>query len=91
VVEPRPPSSGGIAWVENARGLLIHQVYLDQDRISSYRIVAPTEWNFHPTGALALALEGTHAGDLDAAKDRTTRLVHSLDPCVACHVEIDNA
>lgn len=82
---------GGIAWVENARGLLIHRVRLDQDRVHSYDIVAPTEWNFHPAGALALALQGARAGDLDALKDRTTRLVHSLDPCVACHVEVDNA
>jgi len=85
------PSGGGIAWVENARGLLIHQVHLDQDRVRSYRIVAPTEWNFHPGGALASALLGTAAADLDAVKHRAALVVSSLDPCVECHVEFDHA
>jgi Ni,Fe-hydrogenase I large subunit len=84
-------TGGGIAWVENARGLLVHRMWLDQDRVRSYDIVAPTEWNFHPAGALALALAGAPAGDLEALRERTNRLVHSLDPCVACHVEFDNA
>ena len=85
------PSGGGIAWVENARGLLIHQVRLAQDRVRTYRIVAPTEWNFHPGGALASALLGCPAHDLEAVKRRATLLVNSLDPCVACHVEFDHA
>ncbi len=85
------PSGGGIAWIENARGLLIHQVRLDEDRVVGYRIVAPTEWNFHPRGALALALADTPAVDADEARRRTLRLVHSLDPCVACRVEVDDA
>ena len=59
--------------------------------IRDSRIVAPTEWNFHPGGALAAALLGRPAADLDAVKRYTTQLVHSLDPCVACHVEFDHA
>ncbi len=85
------PSGGGAAWVENARGLLIHQVRLEAGRVGSYRIVAPTEWNFHPDGALAAALADTPAGDPGAAQRRATRLVHSLDPCVACRIEFDDA
>ncbi len=85
------PDGGGVAWVENARGLLIHQVHLDQEQVRSYVIVAPTEWNFHPAGALASALLGTAATDLDAVQRRATQLVNSLDPCVACHVEFDHA
>jgi hypothetical protein len=85
------PSGGGVAWVENARGLLIHRVRLDQGRVRHYCIVAPTEWNFHPAGALVSALTGTPASDRDHVKQRTTQLVHSLDPCVACRVEFDDA
>jgi hypothetical protein len=85
------PAGGGIAWVENARGLLIHKVCLAADRVVDYRIVAPTEWNFHPHGALALALSDVAAADAADARRRTLRLVHSLDPCVACRVEVDDA
>jgi len=85
------PRGGAIAWVENARGLLIHQVRLDGNHIVDYRIVAPTEWNFHPRGALALALANTPVSDTEDARRRSLRLVHSLDPCVACRVEVDDA
>jgi hypothetical protein len=85
------PSGGGIAWVENARGLLIHKVRLAEGRVASYGIVAPTEWNFHPHGALARALSDTPAADADDARRSAHRLVHSLDPCVACRVEVDDA
>ncbi len=91
------PSGGGIAWVENARGLLVHQVRLDTDRadradrVTHYRIVAPTEWNFHPDGPLASALIGAPAANLTDVKRHTEQIVHSLDPCVACHVEFDDA
>lgn len=84
-------SGAGIAWVENARGLLIHQVRLKHGSVERYRIVAPTEWNFHPAGALAAALLGAPAHDLTAIKQGARRLVHSLDPCVACRIEIDDA
>jgi uptake hydrogenase large subunit len=82
---------GGIAWLENARGLLIHQVRMQAGRAITYRIVAPTQWNFHPCGALASELLGLPAHDLMLVKQRAQRVVHSLDPCVACRIEIDDA
>lgn len=84
-----------VAWVDNARGLLLHRVRIDGARpgarIARYVIVAPTEWNFHPAGALASALAGSPAGDPDVLRQRATRLIHSLDPCVACEVTVDDA
>ena len=74
----------GLAWT--ARGLLAHWVRLEQGRIADWRAVAPTEWNFHPQGALAQALTGLPAGpQLKAAAER---LVCALDPCVPWRVEI---
>jgi hypothetical protein len=85
------PASGAAAWVENARGLLIHLVHFDNERAARYRIVAPTEWNFHPAGAMAAALVGSPAPDPETLKSHATRMAQSLDPCVACRVEIDDA
>ena len=85
------PPGGASAWVENARGLLVHQVRLEGERATAYRIVAPTEWNFHPDGAVAAALAGSPAADREALHQRALRVVHSLDPCVACRVEIEDA
>lgn len=54
--EARGPREG-LGWCEMARGLLVHWVSLDaDDRIARYRVIAPTEWNFHADGAAALAL-----------------------------------
>ncbi|CAD5375024.1 putative Hydrogenase expression/formation protein HoxV [Rubrivivax sp. A210] len=83
------PEGTGLGWVENARGLLIHLARLQAGRARPYRIVAPTEWNFHPAGALAAALTGYTAGDAAALQNRVQQLVASLDPCVACHIEIN--
>ena len=81
----------GRALAETARGLLMHEIVLDGDRIADYLIVAPTEWNFHPEGALVRRLTGLATAD-QADLLRTARLdVHTLDPCVACRVEIGHA
>jgi coenzyme F420-reducing hydrogenase alpha subunit len=81
----------GVAWADNARGLLLHHVQSDGERVLLYRIVAPTEWNFHPQGALAAALLGAPADSVPALRQRALRLVNSLDPCVSCTVEVTDA
>ena len=85
------PGGAGLAWVENARGLLLHQAVLQADRVLAYRIVAPTEWNFHAQGALTQALLHTPAADPAALQRHAQCLIHCLDPCVACQVECSDA
>ncbi len=97
--EPGTTSSGGpallafgalhlghgqaVAWVEMARGLLLHWAQLDAaGGVQDYRVLAPTEWNFHPHGALAGALAALPVGDVQAART----LAAAFDPCVACSV-----
>ncbi len=81
----------GLAAVETARGLLVHRVRIAEGRVADYRIVAPTEWNFHPQGALARGLVGMGAGNAIALKRQALLAVQALDPCVACSVEIAHA
>ena len=72
-----------IAWCEMARGLLLHWVLLDdQGQVADYRVVAPTEWNFHPEGALARALHALPAEDTASA----WILAAAYDACVECKV-----
>jgi len=84
-------SHRGLGWVENARGLLVHYVAVNGERIETYRIVAPTEWNFHPRGALARGLERIAAQSESELKRCAMLLVQSLDPCVEANVEIRRA
>jgi hypothetical protein len=81
----------GLGWVETARGLLLHVIDIAHGRIARYRIVAPTEWNFHARGALAAGLEGLQASDESALRRRADWLVQALDPCVTYRLEVTRA
>jgi len=81
----------GIAGVETARGLLVHEVTLAGDRIASYRLVAPTEWNFHPDGALAADLDGVPAHTAREVRRLASLAIQSLDPCVRFDVRVAHA
>ena len=79
----------GFAAVDSARGRLYHSVQLDEaGRIADYRIVAPTEWNFHPDGPFARALRGARIGAAAEAKRRIERLAFVFDPCIRAVAEV---
>jgi len=73
-----------LAYTEMARGLLVHWTRLVPDRgagtwrVEDYRLLAPTDWNFHPNGALARYLRKTPP----AGHDTLRLLVAALDPCM---------
>jgi len=87
----RDAAGAGLAAVEMARGVLIHRAELDGDTVRRYRIVAPTEWNFHPQGAYMRGLAGQPAADEAAARQAAALLAHALDPCVAYDLRIRHA
>lgn len=81
----------GLAWCEMARGLLIHWVRLspDDQRIEAYRVLAPTEWNFHAEGPLALALARLDANRPPDELQAASRLLAvAFDPCVDFEVHL---
>ena len=96
---PRAPVAGavpmapgaGLGWVETARGLLVHAVEVAAGTVRRYRIVAPTEWNFHPRGALAAGLAGVAVTGEDELRRLVRLAVEALDPCVAYRVELSRA
>lgn len=69
-----------LAYVEMARGLLLHRVCVDGGHIADYRVLAPTEWNFHPHGVLAQALQHADAADAQL-------LAAAFDPCVPVRLQ----
>lgn len=79
----------GFAAIDSARGRLYHALRLDgAGRIADYRIVAPTEWNFHPDGPFVRALRGARIGAGAAAVRRIERLAFVFDPCVRATADI---
>lgn len=82
----------GLSAVETARGLLLHYVEVGTDEtVVKYRIVAPTEWNFHPEGSFVRGLEGFAVGSAEDARRAAALMAHALDPCVAYRVEVFDA
>lgn len=86
--EEDTPPGAGLGVVEAGRGRLAHYVALQDGRVTRWRILAPTEWNFHPRGPLAEALGGLPPGPATATQRAAQWLVAALDPCVACTVTV---
>jgi len=78
----------GLGAVEAARGRLIHRVSLAGDKVKTYQIVAPTEWNFHPDGVLKQALLKLQ-GDVQAIEQQGRLLIHAMDPCVQFSLQVN--
>ncbi|MFP4279676.1 MAG: nickel-dependent hydrogenase large subunit [Halochromatium sp.] len=74
----------GIGAAEAARGLLVHRVSIADGRVERYRILAPTEWNFHPAGVVAQGLAAIARGGAKGPElERLARLyITAVDPCV---------
>lgn len=81
----RTQNHTGYASVESPRGRLYYFAVVQGDgRLRDARVVAPTEWNFHPDGPFARALAGFRPdGDAVAA---IARLAAQFSPCVAVDV-----
>lgn len=88
-----------LAWSEMARGLLMHRVRLEHagtaPLIAQYRVVAPTEWNFHPHGVVATMLtQMPVARSIDQRAQQTRQigiLAAAFDPCIAYQIEFEHA
>jgi hypothetical protein len=85
------PGGTGVARVETARGLLLHRAEVRDEVVTGYGILAPTEWNFQPGGPLERSLAGLDARDDGTLGRDAALVVQSLDPCVACRVEVRDA
>jgi hypothetical protein len=72
-----------LAYTEMARGVVLHWVKLQSrpdgtQAVADYRVLAPTEWNFHPRGALARAMR-----ESEPEGEALRLLVQAFDPCVS--------
>lgn len=72
----------GLSQIQAARGLLIHRLELRQGRVYDYRLVAPTEWNFHPDGVVVQSLKHLQGESLTDLRRQAELLINAIDPCV---------
>ncbi len=86
-----PAAGEGLAVVRTARGLLMHHVQMEAERVKDYVIVAPTEWNFHSSGAFAQDMIGLEEQDEARLQHKAHIAALSLDPCVAYEIGVHHA
>jgi len=86
----RAMPADGLAQVEAARGRLVHYAEVENDRVTDYRILAPTEWNFHPQGVMALSLRQLmQETSTDQPLEQIAKcLINAIDPCVGYQLDI---
>jgi coenzyme F420-reducing hydrogenase alpha subunit len=86
---PAGPAAG-YAAAETPRGRLYYRLALDgAGNLRDARVLAPTEWNFHPAGPMVRALTGFRPGSNPVAA--ITRRAAAFDPCVALRVSVESA
>lgn len=86
-----PAAGVGLGAVPAARGWLVHRSQLGSEGVAGYRILAPTEWNFHPDGPVSRGLVGHRFADGQAAAEAAACLIGSIDPCVDYTLELAHA
>lgn len=87
-INTAPVSAVGLAQIEATRGRLIHRVAVRADRVSEYQIVAPTAWNFHPSGVAAEALVSAIGIDPEGIEEKAALLIEAIDPCVQYRLSV---
>ncbi|WP_295541703.1 hypothetical protein [uncultured Thiohalocapsa sp.] len=97
-----PDAGVGLGAAAAARGLLVHRVAIAGSnrtggaQVRGYRILAPTEWNFHPAGVVAdgladvaMAWAERRVTPTPAQLEALARLyVTAVDPCVDYRLSI---
>jgi len=87
----QPDSGLEAGFLEAPRGSLAHYVIVNEKIIKNYQVVTPTCWNCSPRddngtpGLLEQALIGTPVAN-ESEPIEVLRVIHSLDPCMACSV-----
>ncbi len=78
----------GTGQVETARGQLTHTTKISDGKIADYKILAPTEWNFHTRGVVHDALENLQSESTAETEKLAGMIVESIDPCVDFEVRV---
>jgi len=80
-----------LAWVQTARGILIHYCQHEQQTIQHYDICAPTEWNFHPNSLFVEFLSKTKFRSKPDIESQTRLAVIGIDPCIDFSLGVNHA
>lgn len=81
----------GVAQTRTARGVLTHAVHVDEGRVLSYRVAAPTDAFFADAAPLLALLASRRFGSREAARQGMEQAILALDPCLPYTLELNDA
>jgi Ni,Fe-hydrogenase I large subunit len=86
----KPVSGEGIGFSIAARGALIHHIKASKGKVTDYKMIVPSTWNFGPSvggkpGVAEKAVLGTPV-NYEGSSVEVGRVIRSFDPCTACSV-----
>lgn len=81
----------GVAQTRTARGVLTHAVHVDEGRVLSYRVSAPTDAFFADAGPLLALLTQRRFDSREAARQAIEQAILALDPCLPYTLELNDA
>lgn len=81
----------GVAQTITARGILTHAVHVEDGRVVSYRVVAPTDIHFADAAALTELLAGRRVDSVESGRQLLEQAVLALDPCLPYTLELNDA
>ncbi len=70
------------------RGLSLHRVRFEEDRVVDYRIMAPIQQKIYPGGIAVCCLSRIDVDNIRNAEAQSHLVVRAIDPCAACEVRI---
>jgi len=81
----------GVAQTRTARGVLTHAVHVDEGRVLSYRVAAPTDAFFADAAPLLALLASRRFVSREAARQGVEQAILALDPCLPYTLELNDA
>jgi hypothetical protein len=84
-------ATSAVVEVQAARGKLIHSLTIQDDQVKAYRILSPTQWNFHPQGILKQMIQALSFSNKQDLVNKITLLVNAIDPCVGYKIKVIDA
>lgn len=82
-----PKMPQGTASVRTARGWLMHSLQFKDDKVSQFRAIAPTEWNFCSGGLAEQCLHKLQPTADVPLNIQAKSVIESIDPCVEYTLE----
>lgn len=81
----------GVAQTRTARGVLTHAVHVEEGRVLSYRVAAPTDAFFADARPLLALLAQRRFDSPEAARQAIEQAILALDPCLPYTLELNDA